>query len=191
LLEWCITKDIPVLVHSGYGEFEARRGYGEYHSDPEFWQRFLESHSTPAEPCKLRLCLGHAGGEDYWFGRKEHADWGRRVYELCARYPNVYCEVTTSDTMIEATTQAFFVDRIATLFAESAGTQRNSPHGEIRYPFAKKMMYGTDWPLPDQGEPNAVLIATEKALLHPSLRDHYADYFSLNARRYLKLAPQP
>ena len=181
LLELCMSNDVPVLVHSGYGEFEARKGYGEYHSNPKFWKQFLESHSKPGEPCKLMLCLGHAGGEDYWFGTGTHGDWGRCAFELCTQYPNVYCEITTSDAMIESTTQAFFVDRLAKCFTEST----KSP-----YPFAKKLMYGTDWPLPDKGEPAAVLLATEKAFLHPSLKDHYADYFSGNARRYLKFEPK-
>ena len=179
LLEWCIAKDVPVFAHSGYGEFEARKGYGERDSDPAFWGKFLESHSTPGHPCKLRLCLGHAGGEDFWFGTGKHADWGRRAYELCTRYPNVYCEITTGDPMMDEKKQAFFVDRLATLFAESAES--------AAHPFSKKLMYGTDWYLPDKGKPHAVLLAAQKIFLHSRLRDHYADYFSGNARRYLKL----
>ncbi len=180
LLEWCISNDVPVLVHSGYGEFEARRGYGEYHSNPEYWRQFLEAHSRPGHPCTLRLCLGHAGGEDYWFGTGTHADWGQCVYQLCTNYPNVYCEITTSAAMIEPTTQAHFVDQVSRLFAESS---------TATYPFATKLMYGTDWPLPDKGEPAAVLRATEQAFLHPLLVPHYADYFSGNAIRFLNSDP--
>ena len=29
-----------------------------------------------------------------------HGDWGRTAYELCTNYPNVYCEITTSDAMM-------------------------------------------------------------------------------------------
>jgi len=184
-LEWCIEKDVPVFVHSGYGEFEARKGYGIRNSNPLYWEQFLKSHSKQG-PCKLRLCLGHAGGPDYWFGSGSHADWGKKAYELCTQYPNVYCEITTDDPMIRPDTQAFFVDRIATLFDESSRAAQGNAH----YPFAKKLMYGTDWYLPDKGEPAAVLLATQKAFLHPHLRDHYADYFSGNARRYLKLSPE-
>ena len=89
-----MTNDIPVFAHSGHDEFEARKGYGVHHSDPKFWGRFLEAHSCPGKPCPLRLCLGHAGGDDYWFGNGEHEDWGLRAYELCTRYPDVYCEVS-------------------------------------------------------------------------------------------------
>ncbi|MEO6787357.1 MAG: hypothetical protein ABI318_14590, partial [Chthoniobacteraceae bacterium] len=76
------------------------------------------------------------------------------AYELCIRYPNVYCEVTTSDSMIDEAKQAFFASPVATLFAESAG---HPDHSDAPYPFAKKLMYGTDWYLPDKGKPHAVL----------------------------------
>jgi predicted TIM-barrel fold metal-dependent hydrolase len=176
LLEWCISNDVPVLAHSGYGEFEARKGYGEYHSNPEFWERFLVSHSKPGEPCKLRLCLGHAGGEDFWVGTGTHAEWGKRVFRLCTTYPNVYCEITTSDKMVEPTTRAYMAYSLIQLFEQT----RAAP-----YPFAKKLLYGTDWPLPDQGKPEAVLLGTQRIFLHPKLRQFYADYFFGNANRFL------
>ncbi|MDB6119844.1 MAG: hypothetical protein JWO08_3625 [Verrucomicrobiaceae bacterium] len=179
LLDWCIKEDVPVFVHSGYGEFEARKGYGESNSNPQFWGEFLKAHSQPGRPCRLRLCLGHAGGEDYWFGTGKLAAWGRTAYELCVQYPNVYCEVTTGEAMIDPVRQALFVDRVAQCFAAS---QHDTP-----YPFARKLMYGTDWYLPDQGEPAAVLLATQQAFLHPALRPYFAAYFSLNAQKYLKL----
>lgn len=189
LLLWCMTNDIPVFAHSGHGEFEARTGYGVHHSDPKFWGRFLEAHSCPGKPCPLRLCLGHAGGDDYWFGNGEHEDWGLRAYELCTRYPNVYCEVTTSDALLDPARQAFFIDRLASRFAESDAAALASTHETPRFRFATKLMYGTDWPLPDQGEPAAVLSATQKTFLHPLLVRHFGDYFSGNARRYLKWDP--
>ena len=45
-------EDIPVFTHCGHGEFEARKGYGEYHSHPRWWQQYLEKHSTPGSPCR-------------------------------------------------------------------------------------------------------------------------------------------
>jgi predicted TIM-barrel fold metal-dependent hydrolase len=191
LLLWCMTNDIPVFAHSGHGEFEARKGYGVHHSDPGFWGRFLAAHSSPGKPCPLRLCLGHAGGEDYWFGNGEHEDWGLRAYELCTRYPNVYCEVTTSDALLDPARQAFFIDRLVTKFAESDAAALASTCDKPRFRFATKLMYGTDWPLPDQGEPAAVFAATQKTFLHPRLVRHFGDYFSGNARRYLRLDTDP
>jgi predicted TIM-barrel fold metal-dependent hydrolase len=198
LLEWCVSNDVPVLTHCGYGEFEARKGYGEYHSDPRFWKQFLESHSSPGQPCKLRLCLGHAGGEDYWFGTGSHSAWGECVFGLCTNYPNVYCEISTSDAMVDPARQAYFVYMVGKKYSESAKAKAAARTGETKPPylFSRKLMYGTDWPLPDKGEPGAVLRATEQAFLFrnttgvPDLRDlrsFYADYFSGNARRFLRM----
>lgn len=184
LLEWCIKEDVPVFAHCGYGEFEARKRYGEHHADPYYWEKFLEAHSTPGRPCTLRLCLAHAGGGDYWFGTGKHAKWGERVYDLCVRYPNVYCEISTEDSILDPERQAFFVDRMATLFSKSDGAAKSK---EARYPFSRSLLYGTDWFLPDKGKPRAVLLATQQAFLHPNLKPHYKAYFSGNAKRYLKL----
>jgi predicted TIM-barrel fold metal-dependent hydrolase len=178
LLLWCRDHDVPVFTHCGHGEFEARKGYGEYHAHPAYWRKFLESHPEPdGSPCRLRLCLGHAGGDEFWFGGRKFNDWGREVYEMCTRFPNVYCEITTGEMMTDPDRQAFFVDTLARLFAESAAGRP--------WPFARKLLYGTDWPLPDPGDPGKVLRATQNAFLHPDLRSHYQDYFAGNARRYL------
>lgn len=184
LFAWCEKEDVPVFTHSGHGEFEARKGYGEYHAHPKFWREVLQAHP------KLRLCLGHAGGGDFWFGIGHLPDWGQEAYELCTRYPNVYCEVTTGDEMLDEDRRAFFVDRIATLIAHSREEAQRTGNakvpGERRYDFSKKLLYGTDWFLPDAGYPRDVLVATQTAFLHPRLRASYADYFAGNAKRYLK-----
>jgi predicted TIM-barrel fold metal-dependent hydrolase len=177
LLEWCEREDVPVFTHCGHGEFEARKGYGEYHSHPRWWQQYLERHSTPGSPCRLRLCLGHAGGDDFWFGRGKHADWGRTVFHLCTSYPNVYCEITSDAMLLDLDRTAIFVDHLARCFAESDGAP---------YPLAAKLVFGTDWYLPDPAAPDEILRAAQRAFLHPSLRRHFADYFTRNARKFLK-----
>jgi len=176
LLDWCIAKDIPVFVHAGTGEFEAQKGYGSYHSDPSFWRDFLKDHPT------LRLCLGHAGGADYWFGGGKASGWGQLAYELCRTYPNVYCEITTHAELVSANRQAYFVDRLAKSFDDSQ-KDGDKPY---KYSFGKKLIYGTDWYLPDASDRDTVLLATQRAFLHKKLRGHYKDYFFGNALRYLK-----
>ena len=182
LLLWCIANDIPVFVHSGTGEFEARKGYGLHHSNPRFWRRFLEEHPAPdGSPCRLRLSLGHAGGEDFWFGGTKNPDWGQEAYDLCRQFPNVYCEITTHAAMVDSVKQAYFVEHLARCFEDSSsGDARRFP-----YPFSQKLMYGTDWYLPDSAHRLAILAATEQAFLHPKLRDHYENYFAGNALRFL------
>lgn len=182
-LLWCIEKDVPVFVHSGTGEFEARKGYGAYHSDPRFWRQFLDDHPSPdGSPCRLRLCLGHAGGEDFWFGGTKYSDWGQQVYEMCRRFPNVYSEITSHAQMVDPNKQAFFVDRLAGLFDDSKRDDTGKPYP---FSFSKKLIYGTDWYLPDAAERHQVLLATQRAFLHGRLRGHYKNYFFGNALRYL------
>lgn len=183
LLLWCIEKDIPVFVHAGTGEFEARKGYGLYHSDPSFWRQFLDNHpSADGSPCRLRLCLGHAGGDDFWFGGTNYLEWGKAVYDMCRRFPNVYCEITTRADLVDPNKQAFFVDRLAKSFDDSQPDAAGRPYP---WSFSKKLIYGTDWYLPDASDRDKVLIATERAFLHKKLRGHYKDYFFGNALRYL------
>ena len=181
LLVWCIKTEVPVFVHAGTGEFEARKGYGLYHSNPHFWRRFLESHPEPdGSPCRLRLCLGHAGGEDFWFGGKNYASWGSEVYDLCREFPNVYCEITTQHALLDPDKQAYFAAHLMELFEAP-----DRLTGKNRYPFAKKLLYGTDWYLPDAGKRRDILMATEQVFLHEKLRPHYDDYFNGNTLRFL------
>jgi hypothetical protein len=42
-----------------------------------------------------------------------------------------------------------------------------------------------DWDLPDAANRGDILLATERAFLHPRLRAFYQDYFFDNALRYL------
>ena len=175
-LHWCADNNVPVFVHAGAGEFEAQKGYGFYHSNPAFWAEFLKDNP------RLRLCLGHAGGADYWFGGTETASWGQQVYDLCRRYPNVYCEITTHAEMVSANRQAYFVDQLAGLFDDSRTDCNGKPYA---YSFAKKLIYGTDWYLPDAADRDKVLLGTQRAFLHKKLRCHYKDYFFGNALRYL------
>jgi len=192
LLLWCRDNDKPVLTHSGYGEFEARKGYGEHHSHPKFWGEFLKAHpEKDGSPCKLRLCLGHAGGGDYWLASEKHSDWGKEAYRMCTTYPNVYCEITTGDEFVDDDYLAFLVDRLSRCFRESEHYEvdRDNVGRPSGYSFAKKLLYGTDWFLPDTAEPNEALMAAQKAFIYlqreNNQSDLYAQYFHLNAEAFL------
>ena len=186
LLNWCIEKDLPVFAHCATGEFEAREGYGVSNSDPKYWREFLTAHPAPdGSPCRLRLSLGHAGSGDYWYGYSKYASWGKEVAELCRDYPNVYCEITTHSELTDPDRQAFFAWRLLDEFAkDDAPNPGNTP----RYKLRDKLMYGTDWYLPDAAKRSEVLLSTEEVFLHPQLKPYYTQYFSGNAARYLNLA---
>ena len=102
---------------------------------------------------------------------------------MCRRFPNVYCEITTHAELVAPNNQAFFVDRLAKSFHDS---QRDAEGKPYRFSFAKKLIYGTDWYLPDASERETVLVATQQAFLHEKLQRHYKNYFFGNALRYLK-----
>ena len=178
LLTWCTQHDVPIFVHCSTGEFEAQKGYGAYESDPEYWAKALEKHPD------LRLCLGHAGGGDYWFGGTQYQSWGKKVASLCRKYPKVFCEVTTHSEMTKPDRQAWFADRLIEEFKNDPPVE--GP--ETGYKFSRKLLYGTDWYLPDAAVRSEVLAKTEQVFLHPSLKEHYEDYFCGNAARYLNVA---
>ena len=89
----------------------------------------------------LRLCLGHAGGEDFWLGKGKFTDWGQRVYELCTLYPNVYCEFGIHGEIVDEKARATFVDTVVRLIEAP-------PRAPNQIDFAKKIMYGSDWFMP-------------------------------------------
>ncbi|MEO5912960.1 MAG: amidohydrolase family protein [Luteolibacter sp.] len=173
LLSWCETNRVPVFTHCGHGELEARKGYGLAHANPVFWRGALQRHPD------LRLCLGHAGGGDFWYGCGKLSSWGREVFELCATYPNVYCEVTSGTEVLDKHRRAYFVEKVSGLIAESQDKSK------FAHDFSKKLLYGTDWPQPDAGDPKAVLQGVQLCFLHPKLHCYYADYFHRNAEAYL------
>lgn len=183
LLEYCEDNDIPVFAHCNTGEFEARNGYGIQNSDPEFWKAYLESRSTPGNPCKLRLCLGHAGGSAFWFGNRGHdaSDqhrWGEVVYELCTTYPNVYCEIGVHGQVRREEYREHFIETLLELFERSS----SDPN---RLSFRTKVMYGSDWFMPSGLTLVNYFDAYEYAFLDPCLRDSYRDFFLNNALRFL------
>ena len=183
LLEWCCTNDVPVFTHCGTGEFEARKGYSIWHADPKYWNQWMEAYTKrTGRLCPLRLCLGHAGGDTYWFGGRKFVEWGDIVHQMCTTYPNVYCEVSAHADMINEDARAYYVSRLNNLFKASANLRTS--RGET-LAFSKKLLFGTDWYLPHQAPHQDIVKAAQTIFLHPSLKPHYRDYFHNNARRYL------
>ncbi|MBK1833156.1 amidohydrolase family protein [Roseibacillus ishigakijimensis] len=181
VLDWCLENDVPVFTHAGHGEFEARKGYGEHHSHPKWWRAYLES-KTPSGKSRsgLRLCLGHAGGEEFWLGKKNYSNWGQETLALCREFPHVYCEITINSFVVEPKDQARFGHRLTNLLQEET---------EHKNHFGDKLLYGTDWFLPDGAHPAAALRATQAVFLTDGLRPFYQRYFFENSRRFLKIHP--
>lgn len=179
-LKECERRDIPVFSHSHTGEFEARKGYGRKMAHPRFWKDYLEQRSEESnEPCRLRLCFGHAGGHAYWFGEGRDSGWGSIVRELCETYPNVYCEVGVHSEIKELHKQALFARHLSSIF-EKAENGTSGP-----YLLADKIMYGSDWFMLNGKEAEGYLEAYQKVFLIPQLQPYYDRFFYRNALSYL------
>ena len=180
LLDFCVEHQIPVFTHCSTGEFQPQPYYGLDNSGPAYWRRYLESGSTPGgfDRRTLRLCLGHAGGSYYWFGSGSHEGWGRAVYELCTEFENVFCEIGVHDQVGDCKRRAFFAGRLIELFERD---------DRVAYPFAGKLLYGTDWFMPIATHPAEYLAGYETVFLHPDLEKHYHGFFRRNAAAFLNV----
>ncbi|HEU0300764.1 MAG TPA: amidohydrolase family protein [Longimicrobium sp.] len=171
LYDFCVDTGTPIFTHCQPKGMDARPDTGAL-SHPRGWQDVLEKYG------RLRLCIGHAGGEPAWFQEdltNDEAEWRLKTIELCCRYENVYCEVGHLDDLLDTTVRKRFRDRL--------GEAVQAP-GEFR--FAAKLMYGSDYHL---------LVRTKNFQRIPGFLREVVDsagidpdsFFKANARRYLDL----
>ena len=171
------------MTHCNKKEFEAQKGYGALMSHPKFWAAYLKMRDKElgaAGACTLRLCFGHAGGEEFWFDSTpdpEKAEWGKQVYELCTAYPNVYCETGGMNMVKNKTKRGTFIYRLYRLLKQDP---------KRKYAFSKKLMFGTDWYMPMRSEAT-YLTGYQDTFRDLRLRKHYQDFFFNNAVRYLNI----
>ena len=174
LASYCEENDLPILVHTGHGELEARKGHGACMANPDFWIPVLEKHPN------LRLCLGHAGGQEYWFGiDDEFSTWGRRVADLCTSYKNVYCGFGIHDAFARGPDRKEdFIRRIDGLIRGQRGA----------YPIQSKLLYGSDWFMPRAGGSEVeILEGFQDAFADDRLFPFAAAFFATNALHFLDL----
>lgn len=178
--QWCAatSNDIPIFAHCTPHGVESRREETGEFSNPCHWRTVL---SRP-ELSKLRLCLGHAGGEEAWTARFDAAgdklwngSYAKDVVELCCRFDNVYCDFGYFETLLDGKGPALAA-RLEWVFNANPG-------------FAKKCCYGTDWHL---------MIVRKRARNYPALfRDMLKsklvlqasidDFMFGNVKRFLKM----
>jgi predicted TIM-barrel fold metal-dependent hydrolase len=178
LLRWCNEEDVPIFTHCGTGEVQARKGYAKL-AHPLHWKRVIEQK----EFSNLRICFGHAGGGGFWFNDGEKADWGQTVYELCCKYPNVYCEFGCFESIADPVARGNFAKQLAALIKKSK--DEGTP-----YDFSKKILYGSDWFMPMPGASDRVnyLNSFRVAVLEAGgaqREELYRGFFFKNALDYL------
>ncbi len=189
LFAYCVKWDIPIFSHCHVGEFQVAANSARF-ANPYYWELVLQNPKYQ----KLRLCLGHAGGDKFWFNEREEKqpwyaflkgnkvkraingfEWGQRVARLCGEYPNVYCEVGIHAEVCDPVEGAQFVIRLDSL------VNRSEPA------LAKKIMYGTDWYMPISESPNRYLNGYLHVFQTPELAKHRSAFFGKNAAAYLRI----
>jgi predicted TIM-barrel fold metal-dependent hydrolase len=180
LFTYAESTDLPIFAHCTPGGFEADRNYGLM-ADPKYWRKVLERHP------QLRLCLGHSGGDSYWFPSTNptpeeaaHAAFGAEVVELCLKYSNVFCEVGYLENILDPASREKFKVRLRSVI------DRSSP--DSRWKFGDKIMYGTDWHMIHK-ENGHQLFPEQFAQVFrdDALKSWARAFFARNAIKYLRL----
>jgi predicted TIM-barrel fold metal-dependent hydrolase len=208
-------QDIPILSHCTPVGFERLKdvslawygnipyvGNADNHgsgllSDPRGWLDVLES--SPARG-NLRLCLGHAGDHESWLLRGGSAfaltkpsgirglrEFAHQVYLLCRRFPNVYCDLSHMTEVLSPEDNHRARRSLVALL--KVLSQNDQPTDEYRYPFFTKIMFGTDYFMPnEEGTYGCLFHVMDTIFSDTGIPSSYRRaFFFENARRYLNL----
>ena len=179
---WCVDHDIPVFTHCTPSGMESRKGVTGKFSDPKGWRQVLDIDGLST----LRLCFGHAGGQDGWLADFSDAgeqtwrqSYAATVVEICqsAKYPNVYCDFGYFDNAL--------TDEGATRFQR----RLEAACGPEGSKFRTTCCYGTDWHLVmvDNNAPTWP-VRMRSILSSAALVRSAEDIMYRNAIRFLNLA---
>ena len=182
LFRMCVRLGVPVFTHCSPGGMESRpKKNSGCLSDPRGWERVLQTDGLR----ELRLCLGHAGGDDGWCAapgtderNKCNEPFVARVIDLCVNFPNVYCEFGHTEAIFRASERAHFATRLGD------AVQR---YGDR---FGRKILYGSDWHLLARTPGFARFddIFREMFDVDSRLRPFASGFFVNNALEYLNLS---
>jgi predicted TIM-barrel fold metal-dependent hydrolase len=185
---------IPIFTHCTREGFEAVSDYG-LNSSPEYWAIVLEEFPD------LRLCFGHAGGQEFWFSRPgaEHNEqppegkpesqeawrFGRQVVDLCLKYKNVYCEVGYLTAVLTDDGR----DRLTKRLERELPRPSTAVGAGPSWQFGDKLMYGTDWHMfYKEKRRKKYLSAFDQVVSNIDGGGWQRKFFSGNAVAYLKLS---
>ncbi|MCG8330388.1 MAG: amidohydrolase [Chitinophagales bacterium] len=187
LYQFCVDHHIPVFTHCNYGGMESGKDAYKY-SDVKYWSKVLSHYPD------LRLCFGHSGGHEGWlnhFDNERMQGMGHdtfqksfpgQIYELCIKYPNVYCEFGYTPEVKTDAGKEEFVKQLKKCIDDSQNSL---------YPFNTKMIYGTDWHMLMQDGIFAEYLDLYKDIFNSPtsvLKDYTDSFFYLNALEYLNLS---
>lgn len=143
-LTWAVETKVPVFAHCDKDSATPMDGYWKKGS-PENWGVAL---ARPAMS-QLRLCLAHAGGDEFWFSRlgtqgndPEAWKFGEDAIRLALQYPNVYLDFGYMQFILTEEGAKRFAARLKdNICRESTGTDENGHTWQL----GDKLIYGSDW----------------------------------------------
>jgi hypothetical protein len=193
---FCLKGDVPVFTHCTPRGFETRRKQGPY-THPNLWAELLKTSGMS----KLRLCFGHAGGEDMdyvdpetgtpffspgWMACdaaqwKDPNNFARLVVELCGKYENVYCELAYITRLLNHGEQG--AEALCRLKQNLAFARQAT--ASMDYQIDDKVAYGSDWHMPSMVGNTRRYLKVFLRLRDEGVLDER--FFWKNAYRYLRL----
>lgn len=194
--DFCKDKDVAIFAHCTPTGFQTLKHEG-LNAHPKYWHTVLAVDKWK----KLRLCLGHAGGERMqnqdvnshkvvkspgWMAKSDNEwnepdNFARIVTELCTSYPNVYCEVGYILPLLEADNLEIFIANIER--ARKAARELKRP-----YDLMDKLAYGSDWHMPSMVDNTRKYLNVFLDIMNrEAYRDYLDKFFWRNAKNFLKL----
>ena len=121
VFEFCVDRDVPILLHCSHGGFYRRKEFIDY-CDPAHWEKVLQG-----ELSELRVCFAHFGGWDA-LGRPGGLDentWGGRILRLMREKPQAYTDLAFhTDQMHDPEDEEHYFTTLEELLQEEGLEQR-------------------------------------------------------------------
>ena len=125
--EYCIEKDVPVLLHCGHSGFYRKKEFIDY-CDPANWAPVITG-----DLAGLRVCFAHFGG---WqsLGKPDGLDagtWGATILNFMRDLPNVYTDLAYhTDQMKDTADETHYFAKLKVFLQEDK--------------LQKRILFGTD-----------------------------------------------
>jgi predicted TIM-barrel fold metal-dependent hydrolase len=173
----CVAENIPVFTHCTPTGVESRPKETGSFSNPRHWRVVLETKGLES----LRLCFGHAGGQEGWLapdtahGNSVWANsYAAEVVDLCGKFENVYCDFGMFDGLLDGGAP-YFRDRLKAAIKRFPGK------------FALRCCYGTDWHLVSRKKHAKDYVRRFESILTGDLAEYREPIMYENAKRFVQL----
>lgn len=184
----------PIFSHHTPQGFEAQSGtrkkpgYGMIMARPYYWRPVLDQIGPD-----FRLVLAHSGGGASWYSDNEwNGSFDQEAYELCTRYPNVYCDFGMSIEILTPEGRQAFLQRLLELLNNPPAVAQYQDAYSCSLPklpdrqfnILDKLVYGSDWHMMARIDNREDLLCSfGEVFSSPELRSGAEGFFGANAHR--------